>query len=661
LLRAWIDQGAKWGATNSSSQFQMDLEPTLREFDVSGNKQKFREIQGAREGLSEGVEKFSIAEQISPTEKLSIDGRLIVPNQDYDFKLALSKDDVGFVHAGFDQWRKYYATDGGFNPTVTPAEFFLNNDLHVDNGRAWVDLGLELPRWPQIVLGYEYRYRVGTESTLDWGLANGKSIYPATQSLDERTHVVKLEVTKTLDGWRLENNARVEIFSEKNSGAEAAVLLGGATPDQTVNTHDDYHHIQGMDTFTIEKQIRDWWFLNGGFYYSYLSGSDFFNQTTAIPAFNFNRVLNSQEITLSRESEIFSIANLFSPLDYLTLSLGTQNEWTREHGFGESVPDFDFGGSVPASSGLDEFKASQNANIRFTKIPFTVVFGDAQFSEDFYTVSQAENPAKFQREAEASNLRHNLKTGFTTSPWRWADFTVQYQRRASITDYRQLQDLFNGGNGPTNGYPGFILNRRINSDGFETKLVLRPASWIKTTLTYQRTLTDYSSRTDPAVDALTGIPVSDGGFIADGQYKLHTVGISTTVTPWRRFYCTTAFTYSHTLVKTAANHDPSIAPYGGDIFTVYTAATYAVNEKTGLQLAYNFSHANYAQNNAAAGVPAGLDYTRNDLIAGLTRKISKNLTGAVHYEFSQYLEPSTGHGNDFTAHGIFATLSYRWQ
>ena len=106
---------------------------------------------------------------------------------------------------------------------------------------------------------------------------------------------------------------------------------------------------------------------------------------------------------------------------------------------------------------------------------------------------------------------------------------------------------------------------------------------------------------------------------------------------------------------------PSVAPYEGNIFTVYSAATCALNEKTSLQLAYNFSRANYAQNNAATEVPTGLDYTRNDLVGGLTRHFTKNLAGTVHYEFSQYLEPSGSRANDFTAHGIFATFSFRWR
>ncbi len=660
LLRAWIDQGANWDTTNQPPALNLTFAPTLRWFDVQGNQGKFRELEGTKPGFSEGMEKFSVTQQLSPHEKLSLDGHAIVPNQDFDFKLALEKTGLGFVHAGFDQWRKYYNDTGGFDPSVVPSQFNLDRNLHVDNGRAWVDFGLDRPRWPQIVLGYEFQYRKGNESTLDWGIANGKNIYPATQSVDEQTHIIKLDVTKNFDDWHLEDNARVEFYTGKNTGHEAGILFGGATPDEFITTGDDYRQVQGMNTLMLEKQIRDWWFLSGGFYYSQLSGSDYFNQTTAIPAFNFNTVLSSQQITLSRQSEIFSVASLFTPMDHLTISLGTQNEWTRESGFSTSIPDLEFGGNVPVNSSLDEFKASQSANVRFTKIPFSVIFGDVSFSEDSYSIYQAEEPDTFRHETAANNFRYDLKPGFSTSPWRWLGLTAQYERQYSTTDYNPLTDIFNGVPGPTNGYPGFILDRTIQSDQFETKLVLRPATWLKTTLTYQITSTDYSSKTDPAFDFNLGESVSGGGPVADGNYHLHTYGISATITPFRRFYFSSAFTYSQSRAVTADNGDPSIVPYEGNIYTLTTIATYALNPKTGVQVAYNFSHANYAENNAAAGIPAGLDYTRNDLIIGLTRQFTRGLSGALHYEFSQYAEPSTGNANNFTANGVFAMLIYRW-
>ena len=358
------------------------------------------------------------------------------------------------------------------------------------------------------------------------------------------TQIIKLDVTKDFDDWHLENNARGEFYTENNNSTEGEIFFGGTSPDTFVNTRDNYHSTQGMDTLTVEKQIRDWWFLSGGFYYSKLDGTDFFNQTTAIPSFGINNSLSSSQITLNRESEIFSIASLFTPLEYLTFSIGTQNEWTREDGFGASIPDLELGGDTPVSANSDLFKASQNADLRFTKIPFSVLFADARFDQESVNQSQQEDPAEFINQTDANNYRYNVQTGFNTSPWRWFALNAQYQYQASDTDYNYPVDVFNGISGATNGYPGFILNRKIKTDEFETKLELRPANWLKTTLTFQITGTDYSSTTDPAFDFNLAQLVSPGGAIMDGRYTAQTYGFGATLTPFRQLYFSGAFTYS---------------------------------------------------------------------------------------------------------------------
>jgi hypothetical protein len=664
LLRAWIDQGANWNTTNQLPQSALTFEPTLRWIDVQGNQSKYRELEGVNTGFSGGAEQFSFTQQTSPDEKISVTGHAIVPNDDFELNYAVDRTDTGFIHAGFDEWRKYYNDVGGYNPTVTPSEFSLNRNLYVDNGRAWIDFGLTLPQLPQIVLGYEYQFQNGNMSMLDWGYANGKNIYPATQAVDEQTHIVKLDVTHDFDDWHLEDSAHGEFYSEINSGAEPQIQLGGTSPDTFVNTQDNYHSTQGMNTLTLEKQIRDGWFVSGGFYYSKLEGSDLFNQTTMIPAFNINNSLSSQQITLSRESEIFSVASLFTPLEYLTFSLGTQNEWTSENGFGNSIPDLDLGANAPAGSNSDLFKSSQNSNLRFTKIPFTVLFADARFDQESINQFQQQDPdgpLNTETQTDATNYRYNFQTGFNTSPWRWFALNAQYQYQSSDTDYNYPVDVVDGVSGVTNGYPGFILNRKIKTDQFETKLELRPANWLKTTLTYQISGTDYSSTTDPAFDFGLSQLVSPGGSIMDGRYNAQTYGFGATLTPIQRLYFSGSFTYSPSRVVTASNGDPSIVPYNGNVYTLTTTATYALNPKTSLQTSYAFSRADYGENNAAAGMPLGIDFTRNELIVGLTRQITKRLSGALHYEFSQYSEPSSGTANNFTAQGIFATLVYKWQ
>ena len=665
-LRAWIDQGANWTTTNQPPQTTLTFAPTLRWFEVQGNQSKFRELEGVNPGFSGGAEDFCFTQQVTPDKKISVTGHAIVPNQNIELKYTADRTDTGFIHAGFDEWRKYYNDVGGYNPTLTPSDFSLNRNLYVDNGRAWIDFGLTLPQQPQVVLGYEYQFANGNKSMLDWGWVfypSGpvQAIYPASMAVDEQTHIIKLNVTHDYGGWHLENNARGEFYSANNTSTEMYGFPPAPSPVTYFKTQENYHSTQGLDTLMLEKQIRDWWFVSGGFYYSKLEGSDYFSQPVAYGAASS---LSSQQITLNRESEIFSVASLFTPLAHLTFSLGTQNEWTTQNGFGNSVPDLDLGANAPANANSDLFKSSQNASLRFTKIPFTVLFTDARFDQESINQFQQQDASgtlNTETRTEATNYRYNAQTGFNLSPWRWFALNAQYQYKSSDTDYNYPIDVVDGNSSVSNGYPGFILNRKVKTDSFETKLELRPANWLKTTLSYQITGTDYSSTTDSAFDFIAQQPASPGGSILDGRYNAQIYGFSATLTPIQRLYFTSTFTYSQSRVTTASNGNPSIVPYNGNIYTLTTTATYALNLNTSLQTTYAYSHAGYAENNGAFGTPLGMDFTRNRLIVGLTRKITRRLSGALHYEFSEFSEPSSGNANNFTAQGIFATLVYQWR
>jgi opacity protein-like surface antigen len=62
----------------------------------------------------------------------------------------------------------------------------------------------------------------------------------------------------------------------------------------------------------------------------------------------------------------------------------------------------------------------------------------------------------------------------------------------------------------------------------------------------------------------------------------------------------------------------------------------------------------------AAGLPLGVDFTRHGLTAGVTRKLTESLSANLRYGYYQYDEPTGGDANDYTAHGVFVTINYRW-
>src|SRR5450759_4086594 len=149
LLRAWIDQGAAWGTTNQFPQSAFSFSPTLRWIGVQGDKSKFREIEGVKEGVGGGVENFSMERQDAPGRKLSMEGHFLAPEEDMQLKLQWTKTDAGFVRMGFDEWRKYYVDTGGLVPPTN--SFSWNRDLYRDNGWGWSNLGFTRPDLPRTV------------------------------------------------------------------------------------------------------------------------------------------------------------------------------------------------------------------------------------------------------------------------------------------------------------------------------------------------------------------------------------------------------------------------------------------------------------------------------------------------------------------------------
>jgi hypothetical protein len=74
------------------------------------------------------------------TVKLTIDGRAIFGNHDYDVKLDLSYPGVGYIRGGYTEFRSWYDGNGGFFPGN--GQFFAppQQEMTLDRGEAWIEL-----------------------------------------------------------------------------------------------------------------------------------------------------------------------------------------------------------------------------------------------------------------------------------------------------------------------------------------------------------------------------------------------------------------------------------------------------------------------------------------------------------------------------------------
>jgi hypothetical protein len=662
LLRAWIDQGAAWDAARPASNFDFSISPIVGGTAVSGDRSKFREYYLQKDGVNGGLDSFEFFQQTSPDAKLLLTGHVLV--DDYKLGLDVDRTDLGFIHSGWEQYRKYFDNTGGYYPSLMHEVPGLDGDLHLDIGKAWIDFGLTLPDWPRLMLGYEYDYKQGSEASAEWGAvtANGttRNIAPASESINEDVHFIKFDLTNEINGVLIEERFRGE-FYKLNTG-ESNVSMGPLPQNTSAGTT----YFQGANTIRLEKKFNDWSLGSAGYLYSKLDANSSFNlneptllQITSLP-----------QITLEKESNVGNVNGLIGPFDGLVISTGAQAEWTRQHGFGagifdQEIPPPPYSNSVLPfilASDYNETSVQENLSLRYSKIPFTSLFAEARLEQqtidqyDQFSASQdLLNKAVFLQHTDFSSKSGDFRLGFSTSPWRSVSFSAHYRHYQDDSRYDSdplVQPVMTA-------YPTFISSRDLITDEIEAKLVLHPSPRFKTTLTYQYHTDDYDVDTRPYVSF--GNVISPGGPLMAGEDHSQIFSVNETLTPRPRLFMSTTFSCETSSLVTAADGSPAVAPDRGDTYTALVDGTYVLSQNTDLFAGYLFSKADYGQNNFAAGLPLGIQFQRQSVQVGLTRRLGKNISAKLQYRFDYYDEPSSGGADNYRAQSVFGVLAFQFR
>jgi hypothetical protein len=663
MLRAWIDEGLPWDSAPTATNITI-LAPTVGGTIVRGDSHKFQEHYWQKSGPNGGLDSFELFDQPSPDTKTLISGHVLV--DDYKITLAMDKSEFGFIHSGWQQYRKYYDDTGGYLPGAGPSMApNLGRDLYLDIGKAWIDFGLTLPDWPRMVLGYEYDYKQGDEAITSWGAfgqgATERNLAPASKDIQEQVNIIKFDLEDEIKGVTIEDRFRGEFYRLNTQGTNEA-----ARGPVSYSASEGNNYFEGANTIRLEKQLAPWLFCSAGYLYSKLNSDASFTDSTTFLTTPYLAQISG--ITLEKDSHVFNVNGIAGPFDGLTMSGGAQSEWTHQDGFGSgNLNNIAYTANSPVtlainpatlSSDYDQNTVSETLGLRYGLIPFTVLFADARGQQE--TISQTDsdiqpNPApSFIEDPSFTSQSYDARVGFNTSPWRSVSLSAHYRRYDDDSRYQT-----NGAPQPPGGYPGFIRERYVLTDEAEGKLVLRPCSWSKTTITYQWLTTDYRDDTAPAFNAAPFVLYSQGGELLAGRYRSEVYSVNETLTPCSRLFLGATFSYQPTTITTATADFAAIAPYRGEIYSVLADGTYIFNPDTDLSASYSFSKADYGQDNAAAGLPVGIQYQQHAAQIGLTRRLGQNLSARLQYGFYYYSEPSSGGADNYSANAIFATVTWR--
>jgi hypothetical protein len=630
----------------------------------------------------------------------SVDGHALWDFNDYDITVQLSKPKLGYIKAGFTEFRSWYDGNGGFFPhdggTFFPPAF---PEMHIDRGDAWIELGLRVPNWPEITIRYSHEFRFGQKDSTIWGDTNltglavnpTRKIVPSFRDIDEKRDIVSLEISKTIGttdvllGMRYEHNTNdYSLNMERGAGQlPPAVPPPGQQRKVTQTQNDDVDLFSGHG-ITVTRFSDSLWFTAG---YSYttlqndLSGSRIFGTHwdeafgEPVPTLGQRDHAFIDLAGIAQVKENLVNANLFwMPLQSLVVltgfrytheNLDTQSTFLAEEPVRNTPPftptnpagGFHYGPPEPAFGGrtADYDRFAERLELRYTGIKDWLFYAEGEWEEEyghvneFQSIDEAEEPL----DKDTNALGQKYTIGANWYPTMRLNLSGQYFHR--IASYNE--DLFSS-------LHQRLLDQDWNVDDLNVRITFRPK--IPACLGTLALVTRY----DFVHTTIDGQWFFEGETLAEeqsGEIKRHVITESLNWNPVARFYLQANFSYTLNQTDTPANNidlvpntSPTVTNFRNDYWTVTSSAGYIIDDKTDFSTDFSFYCANDHFKNAAVAMPYGLGATEYTASATITRQLTKQMRLLLRYGYFNYRDVTSGGHNNYEAHSIYSGLQYRF-
>lgn len=644
---------------------------------VSGDKAQYqRQSELPGNSVFGGVQGFHFEEPVAKKGLFTIDGRGIFDDHDYDITLKVEHPDVGYVAAGFRQYRQYYDGDGGYLPSNGAFFSLPNQQLAVDRGTAFFETGLTLPDWPVLKLRYEHDFRTGEKDSTEWGTteltgpggtlnaANPKNITPTYLQLDEKTDTVSADLTHTISStdfglgvaysWQNINDSHITI-EQPGEGANSRVLIQ-TEPDKTTTL--------SAHAFTDTRINEQWEFTTG---YEYTTLHERLNDG--------NRQDYDPSVPATTDTRFVDLGG-GEDMDQYTMNLNLMYSPTENvyivPAFRVDKEDYsgaDSDNTLSTVGGVNTVTALQNAyqdnearldlgeslDARYTGITNWVFYLRAGWDENHSHLNEFSGtvplPAQILDQVW-DQLLQKYTAGVNWYPLRNLNFAGSYYHQIDDNHYANAIP-----GQPSATYPGYMQEEDFITDGVDFRATWRPFSRLSFVSRYVFEYTTISM-----LGGLEGSPVVPTSTIECGKTVTHNLGETISWTPINRLFVQAGGNY-----VLDSTHSPAEDYSGGAIleslnnyWTVNTMIGYGIDDKTDVRAGYTYYRAGDYTDNSAVGVPFGAGGEETSVTASLGREIRRNLHATLRYAFTDYRDQLFGGNLDYKAHTIMASLKYRF-
>jgi hypothetical protein len=668
---------------------------------INGDEAQFKQEHRMSGDVYGGIQDLHYEKALGKDVQLLVDGHAIWDNNDYDVKVELSKAKLGYIRAGFTEFRSWYDGNGGFFPhnggTFFPPPF---PEMHIDRGEAWVELGLRVPDWPEITLRYSHEFRDGQKDSTVWGdttltglaVNPTRKIIPSFRDIDETRDIFALDISKTISntdvllGMRYEHNENdYSLNMERGAGQLPPVVRPpGAQRFVTQQQNDDVDLFSGH-AITETRLTDSLWFTTGYSYTTFendLSGTRIFG-TSFDSAFGEPvPTLNQRDhafIDLAGTAEVkehLVNANLFwMPLPSLNVLAGfrythedrdSDSTFLAEEPVANTPPfsttnpngGFHFGPGIPTSGerSADYDRFAQRLELRYIGIANWLFYAQGEWEEESGDVEefQTMNELEPRLNKDTNALGQKYTVGANWYPLMRLNLSTQYYHRIAAYD----EDII------TADFPR-LIDQDWNTDDVNIRVTFRPKvpACLGTLALVSRY--DFERTTIDGRWEHAGEP-----FLAEeetGEITQHVMTESITWSPLARFFLDANFSYTLNQTDTPANNinltpntSPTVVNFRNDYWTVTSGVGYIIDDKTDVYGDFSFYCANDHFKNAVVAVPYGLGATEYTASASVTRQLTKQMRLLLRYGYFNYRDATSGGHNNYEAHSIFSGLQYRF-
>ncbi len=673
---------------------------------INGDAAQFKQEHRMSGDVFGGIQDLHFEQAVGKDGLFSIDGHAIWDNNDYDVKLELSKPKVGYIKAGFTEFRSWYDGNGGFFPhnggTFFPPPF---PEMHIDRGEVWVELGLRLPDWPEITIRYSHEFRDGQKDSTIWGDTNltglavnpTRKIIPSFRNIDETRDIVALDALKTFGNTDVNLGMRYEhsTIDDSLNMERGAGQLPPTVPPPGAQRFITQRDVNNLDLFSghaiTETRFSDSLWFTAGYSYTTL-GSDIGGSRIIGTHFDANfgepvptlRPFDHGFINLAGTSQvdehIFNANVLWMPLKDLTIL--TAFRYTHDDRESDStflatdstpnVPPFTpsnpQGGAHPitpepvaASASTDYNRFGERLELRYTGIANWLFYAEGDWEEEFGNRLEHQEGGE---EAGFELLNLNEDTSFLGQKYIvGANWYPMLRLNLSAQYYHKIASYSNDINSAIHQR---LVDEDWNTDDVNVRITCRPK--IPTYLGTLAFVTRYDFvRTE--IDSKLAV-FSDADILNEeesGVITKHVITEAITWSPLARFYLQANVSYILNQTDTPANNidlvpntNPTVTNFRNDYWTVTSGAGYIIDDKTDFYTDYSFYCANDHFKNAAVAMPYGMGATEHTASASITRQLTKNMRLLLKYSYFNYRDVTSGGHNNYEAHSIYSGLQYRF-